>query len=177
MWRSRCTCLKLRLCSLAFLFNNNNMNYLQWNREHLHYRFYQQLRHKCLSQDQLLHLSCGGAAVCAKPAHNILYLSFYWTGRDETEFIFVLWLSRKQRSRGSREMWDCSFQWHTECSGRGRRGCGVRTHSVLLDGCFIGYMIHPGIEGVFCVISIDLNTLRGFQDSVEGGEGGCQLQQ
>lgn len=36
-------------------------------------------------------------------------------------------------------------------------------------------MIHPGIEGVFCVISIDLNTLRGFQDSVEGGEGGVSF--
>lgn len=41
-------------------------------------------------------------------------------------------------------------------------------HSLLLDTCFIGNMIHPGIEGIFCVISIDLNTLRGFQDEVEG---------
>lgn len=42
--------------------------------------------HKFFFQDQqLLHLSCGGAAVCAKPGHNILDLSFYWTGRDETE--------------------------------------------------------------------------------------------
>ncbi len=30
-------------------------------------------------------------------------------------------------------------------------------------------MIHPGIEGIFCVISIDLNALRGFQDRVEAG--------
>lgn len=42
-------------------------------------------------------------------------------------------------------------------------------HSVLLDGCFIGNMIHPRIDGIFCVISIDLNTLKGFQDRVEVG--------
>lgn len=32
---------------------------------------------------------------------------------------------------------------------------------------FIGNMIHLGIEGIFRVISVDLNTLRGFQNRVE----------
>lgn len=42
-------------------------------------------------------------------------------------------------------------------------------HSVLLDKCFIRNMISPRFEGIFCVISIDLNTLRGFQDRLGGG--------
>lgn len=31
---------------------------------------------------------------------------------------------------------------------------------------FIGDTIHPGTESIFCVISIDLNTPRGFQDII-----------
>lgn len=31
---------------------------------------------------------------------------------------------------------------------------------------FIGDTIHPGIESIFCVISIDLNTPKGFQDII-----------
>lgn len=69
-------------------------------------------------------------------------------------------------------MWDYSFNsTQSDQALRGHWELRVKMHSVLLDGCFIGNMIYPGIEGIFCVISIDLNTLRGFQDRLEGGRG------
>lgn len=45
-------------------------------------------------------------------------------------------------------------------------------HLVLLDGFIIGNAIHPGIEGVFRLISIDLNAPWAFQVTVVVG-GSC----
>ena len=68
-------------------------------------------------------------------------------------------------------MWACSFKstQSAQAGGGGaRRGRGSdRTHFYWMDVL----LVHPGIEGIFCFVSIDLNTLRGFQDRVRGGGG------
>lgn len=60
-------------------------------------------------------------------------------------------------------MCDCCFN-----NTQSDQAVGAEGHNAL---SFIGDMIHPGIEGIFCVISIDLNAPRGFQNRVEGGWG------
>lgn len=66
-------------------------------------------------------------------------------------------------------MCDCCFN-----NTQSDQAVGAEGHNAL---SFIGDMIHPEIEGISCVISIDLNALRGFQDRVDEGVGAPTIDQ